>query len=382
MMETNVGNRKQQRWIVVLFFLLSGILTATWSSRIPEIQQKLHLSNSALGTVLFAIPAGLIIGLSFASWAVVTFGSRLVMITSCVFCAVFLALAGIVSSALLLVPVLFLLGISRTVLNLSANTGAIEVQRMYQRPIISTFHGIWSLACFAAAGISQALIIFDIWPQYHFPAIAVIAIIAMFVFAQKKDSSQRSSERKPFFVRPDKYLLLLGLMALCAMLCEGAMFDWSVNYFEKVIGAEKSFVTVGYICFIATMTGGRLIGDRLIHFFGAYRLLVICGSLMAVGFVTAAVFPFLATTAAGFFMIGLGDSVLVPLIYILTANSQKMPTSYALSSVTLIGYTGLLIGPPLIGNVSDWWGMPAAFLILSAVSLLVVFLSLQVKKMQ
>ena len=81
-------------------------------------------------------------------------------------------------------------------------------------------------------------------------------------------------------------------------------------------------------------------------------------------------------------MIGLGDSVLVPLIYILTANSQKMPTSYALSSVTLIGYTGLLIGPPLIGNVSDWWGMPAAFLILSAVSLLVVFLSLQVKKMQ
>jgi fucose permease len=278
--------------------------------------------------------------------------------------------------------VLFLFGIGRTVLNLSANTGAIEVQQLYERPIISSFHGTWSLACLIAAGIGQVSIIFDIIPGWQFSIIAFGVIICVIFFTRKRTTHQRSAEGRPFFVKPDKYLFLLGLIALCSMLCESAMFDWSVNYFEKIVQAKKSLVTIGYIGFITTMAGGRLIGDRFIHKFGVYRVLVFCGTLMALGFTIAAMFPFLVTAALGFLLIGMGDSVLVPVIYMLASKSKKMPPSYALSSVTLIGYTGFLIGPLLIGNVSEWLGMPAAFFILSGASLSIVILSLQVRKIR
>ncbi|HEY0042839.1 MAG TPA: MFS transporter [Flavisolibacter sp.] len=375
-----LGDRKKHRRFIALFFLFSGIIAATWSSRIADVQHKLQLSNSSLGTVLFAVPVGLVAGLSFSSWVVVRFGARKMMLLSCLLAAVFLALAGMADTPVLLMLVLFFLGICRTLLNLSANTAAIEVQELYDRPIIASFHGLWSLACFGAAGISAILLAAEIRPTIHFIVIAAVLIMFVLLLKGPKQIESKSAERRPFFVMPDKYLFLLGSMALCAMLCEGAVFDWSVNYFEKVIGAKRSLVITGYIAFIVMMAGGRLVGDRFIHLFGAKRIIIICGLLMASGFALAAAFPYLVIAALGFLLIGMGDSVLVPVIYMLASRSKKMPPSYALASVTLIGYTGFLIGPLLIGNVSEYLGMPIAFGILSGVSLVLVLLCVIVHK--
>jgi MFS family permease len=128
------------------------------------------------------------------------------------------------------------------------------------------------------------------------------------------------------------------------------------------------------------MATGRLVGDRLIHLFGVYRLLLANGILMSAGFLIAALFPFVFSAAFGFLLIGAGSSILVPVVYLLAAKSKKMSPGYALSSVTLIGYTGFLIGPLLIGNISEKLGMNYAFFLLCGVSLLIVVLSLQVKK--
>ena len=375
-----LGDRKKHRRFIALFFLFSGIIAATWSSRIADVQHKLQLSNASLGTVLFAVPVGLVAGLSFSSWVVVRFGARKMMLLSCLLAAVFLALAGMADTPVLLMLVLFFLGICRTLLNLSANTAAIEVQELYDRPIIASFHGLWSLACFGAAGISAILLAAEIRPTIHFIVIAAVLIMFVLLLKGPKQIESKSAERRPFFVMPDKYLFLLGSMALCAMLCEGAVFDWSVNYFEKVIGAKRSLVITGYIAFIVMMAGGRLVGDRFIHLFGAKRIIIICGLLMASGFALAAAFPYLVIAALGFLLIGMGDSVLVPVIYMLASRSKKMPPSYALASVTLIGYTGFLIGPLLIGNVSEYLGMPIAFGILSGVSLVLVLLCVIVHK--
>ena len=375
-----VAGRKKQRWILTAFFLFSGILAATWSSRIPDIQAKLGLSNAALGTVLFAVPAGLVTGLSFSSWAVVSFGARRMMFWSCLLATGFLALAGLAGTPLLLMAAIFCFGITRTLINLSANTAALEVQKLYDRPIIATFHGMWSLACFGAAGISAAIIAWGIHPLFHFISVALVVSFITVLLPLGRKTPSPTTERRPFFVMPDKYLFLLGLMALCSMVCEGAVFDWSVNYFEKVVGAKKSMVMAGYISFIVTMAGGRLVGDRLMHAFGVHRMLVVCGGLMGVGFFIAASLPFFVPAAFGFLLIGMGDSILVPAIYMLASKTRKMPPSYALSSVTLIGYGGFIISPLLIGNVSQHWGMPAAFFILSGISLLLIMLSIQVKK--
>jgi fucose permease len=266
-------------------------------------------------------------------------------------------------------------------LNLSANTEAIKLQEKYERPILAMFHGVWSVACFGAAGVSAIIIAADISPWYHFITVAIVVAMTAIILSRKQNKEEHTVERRPFFVMPDKYLFLLGLMALCSMLCEGAVFDWSVNYFEKVVGAKKSMVMTGYLCFVITMSGGRLVGDRFIHSFGVYRMLAICGLLMAVGFFILAAIPYFIPAALGFLLIGIGDSILVPALYMLASRSGKMSTSYALSSVTLIGYGGFIISPLLIGNVSQLWGMPAAFFILSGVSLVLILLSTRVQKL-
>jgi MFS family permease len=372
--------RKKQRWFIFVFFFLSGIISASLSSRLPDIQQMLKVNNSVFGMVLSSLYAGLFIGLTFASWLVASYGSRKVMIITCVLSGLSLVFAGMFSSYVLTMLVLFLMGISRTIFNLSANTGAIEVQSLYDRPIIAGFHGVWSMACFVAGGIGQLMISYTVSPFFHFLFIAAFVCFAIGFLKNKKQGLSIEKERRPFFVKPDRYLFLLGLMALCTMLCEGAMFDWSVNYFEKVVHAKRNLLTAGYLSFLIAMALGRLVGDKLIAEFGMFRLLFMNGILLAIGFSIAATFPMVLPAAMGFLLIGLGDSVMVPVIYLLATRSPKMTAAYSLSIVTFIGYTGFLIGPLLIGNISQYFGLPTAFYCLSGISLLIIILSLQVKK--
>lgn len=373
--------RKKQRWFIFVFFFLSGIISASLSSRLPDIQQMLKVNNSVFGMVLSSLYAGLFIGLTFASWLVTSYGSKKVMILTCVLSAMFLVLAGVFYAYALAMLALFLMGISRTIFNLSANTGAIEVQSLYDRSIIAGFHGVWSLACFVAGGIGQLMISFRVNPFFHFLFIAAFVCFSIVFLKNKRQDLYIAKERRPFFVKPDKYLFLLGLMALCTMLCEGAMFDWSVNYFENVVHAQRNLLTVGYLSFLIAMAFGRLVGDKLIAEFGMFRILFINGILLAIGFSIAATFPLVVPAAAGFILIGLGDSVMVPVIYLLATRSSKMTAAYSLSIVTFIGYTGFLIGPLLIGNISQHLGLPVAFYCLSAISLFLILLSLRVRKL-
>jgi predicted MFS family arabinose efflux permease len=373
--------RRKQRWILTFFFLLSGLLTASFSSRIPDIQHKLQLDNRSLGNVLFAIPVGLVTGLMLAGRLVARYGIRQMTRAGSILLALVLTGIAFASTPVQLVLALFLFGMCRTIFNLSINTGAVELQKQYEQPIVSRFHGIWSLACLAAAGIGTVMIIQTVRPLFHFAGMAGVAIGSTLLLLRKKNNRSPSNERRPLFVKPDKALFLLGLTALCAMLTESAMFDWSVNYFDKVVKADKGFVTTGYICFIGAMALGRLFGDRLIARFGIYRMLSVNGVSMAVGLLLAALFPSLLPASVGFLLIGFGDSMLVPIIYVLASQSKKMPSAYALQAVTMIGYGGFLIGPLFVGNVSQHWGMDTAFLFLSGISLLILLLSLKVKRM-
>ncbi len=373
--------RRQQRWILTVFFLLSGLLTASFSSRIPDLQHKLQLDNRSLGNVLFAIPVGLVAGLLLAGRLVARYGTRPMMRAGCVLLSLSLLLISVAATSLQLVPALFLFGACRTIFNLSINTGAVDLQKRYETPIVSRFHGIWSLACLAAAGIGTIMIIGLVQPWAHFTGVAALSVALAFLLLRKTNKATNSGQRRPLIVKPDKMLFLLGLMALCAMLTESAMFDWSVNYFDKVVKADRQLITTGYICFIGAMAAGRLFGDRLIARYGAYRMLSVNGLSMAAGLLLAALFPHLLTASIGFLLIGFGDSMLVPLIYTLASHSKKMSSSYALQAVTMIGYGGFLIGPLFVGNVSQHWGMDKAFLLLSAFSLLILFLSLQAKRL-
>lgn len=373
------SERKGERWVTAVFFFLSGFISASWSSRIPDVQQKLQLNNAAWGSVLFVLPAGLLTGLLVSSWLVTRFGTHRVMLLSCLASATLLCLLGLAGNSFALAGVLFFFGFMRTLFSISVNTRSISVQQLYHKPIVASFHGLWSVACLLAIGLGTLMIVRDVRPVYHFLIVAGVCALTCLRYRQQ-GRPLVVPEKRPLWVRPDRYLLLLGAIAYCAMVCEGAMFDWSINYFKNVVQAGGAWVTAGYAAFIGTMALGRLLGDKVVARLGPFAVLCASGLLMASGLMVAAAFPFLYPAALGFLLVGLGDSVIVPVVYVLAARSTRMQPSYAIASVTLIGYLGFLTGPLLIGFVSEGWGMQWSLAIVGLLCLCICLLAIGIKK--
>lgn len=368
------------RWQTGSFFFFSGIISSTWASRIPDIQREMNLSNAELGIVLFAISAGLVLALPLSSWLIAKFGSDKMMTVSTIIFAILISLLALAPNVYLLVILLFFFGALRNLVSMSANTNSIEIQIYFEKPIISTFHGIWSMACFVGIAIGALMISGAISPVWHFIIIGALTIIGVFLFKRKDRHLEMSTEKKAFLVKPDRYLLLLGCIAFCAMFCESTMFDWSINYYDKVIRSNRNYVTFGYSAFIIMMTAGRLIGDKFIAAFGPFAVLVFNGFLMTIGFIIVISFPVVSLASVGFAFIGLGSSIIVPIVYSLAGKSKKMSAGYAIASVTIVGYIGFLTSPLIIGTLADRFGMQTAFGILIFLSLAVSILAIGLKR--
>lgn len=372
--------RNKIRWTTAAFFFFSGIITATWSSRIPDIQRQLNLSNAELGGVLFSISAGLILALPVSSWLIARYSAERMMTVSTIVFGILICLLAIPSSVYLLVLLLFLFGAFRNLVSMSANTNSIEVQALFQKPIIATFHGIWSMACFVGIAIGALMISKGVIPAWHFLSIGLLIIIGVLVVKRKNRGVSTGSEKKAFLVKPDRYLFLLGCVAFCAMFCESSMFDWSINYFDKVVKADKVYITFGYSGFIIMLTAGRLFGDSFIERFGPVNVLLFNGLLMTAGIIFVISFPLVLWATIGFSLIGLGSSIVVPIVYALAGKSKKMSAGYAIASVTMIGYMGFLSSPLIIGALSDTWGMRTAFGVLILIALGISTLAVRLKK--
>ena len=374
-------SKEKQRWINLVFFFLSGIVTATWASRIPDVQNKLGLNDAQWGVVLFSLPLGLVTAMPLSSWVIAKYGARKIMVLSSLLFAAILFLLPLFQDIWMLAIVLFFFGLLRSGTNLSINTYSIEVQKLYERPIIATFHGIWSLACLLAADTGTVMIAAGIIHKWHFLIVALISIsLCIFYWGISKNSHAEKMERRPFFIRPTRYLFLLGLVALCSMICEGTMFDWGVNYFRNVVHAKEEWSTAGYTAFTIAMVAGRLIGDRVIAFYGPVRMLIINGFLMATGFFLAILFPYFLPACIGFLLVGLGDSVLVPMIFSLAGKSKDMPPAYAIASVTIIGYSGFMAGPLIVGSISEAAGMKWAFALMGVLSMAIMGITIFIRK--
>lgn len=342
------------RIAVSCFFFLAGLCFSSWASRIPNIQQKLHLSNAGLGGVLLGLPAGLLTSLPIAGWLVAKFNSRPVVIAAAILYGCTLPLLGLVQQTWQLVVCLFIFGMCGNMLNISMNTQAIGTEAWYGRTIMASYHGLWSLAGFSGAAIGTAMISFGIAPYRHFLVITSLAIVITLVnarFLLKTDTNK--NEHQPIFAKPDKSLITLGIIAFCSMICEGAMFDWSGVYFQKVIHPPQGLVAAGYTAFMATMASGRFIGDWFATKKGIKIILQISGALTAAGLLIAILLPYFFTAIIGFLLVGAGVSSIVPLVYSAAGKSKVLSPGVALAAVSTIGYLGFLFGPPFIGFIAQ-----------------------------
>lgn len=373
-MEAPYQNRtellRRYRIAASFFFFIAGLTFSTWASRIPAIQNKLHLSDAGLGGVLLALPTGLMISLPISGWLVSKYGSRPTLVCGAILYPSFLLLLALSSSVWQLVLSLFLFGVAGNLINIAMNTQAVGVESLYGRSVMASFHGLWSIAGFTGALTGTFFVSRNLSPFVHFACVGGVAVLlALVSFKSTIPHDMGSRTVQKLFVKPDKRILLLGLIAFCCLLCEGAMADWSGVYFKNIVKSPAALVTLGYVAFTGTMALGRFLGDSLVTKFGVKRILQLSGAMITTGLLLSVFFPFIITATIGFLLVGFGVSSVVPIVYGLAGKSQAMPASAALASVSTIGFLGFLIGPPMIGFIAQAVSLRWAFMLIAILGL-------------
>lgn len=350
-----VYNNRQIRIAVSVFFFCQGLCFSSWASRIPDIKTSLQLTDAALGSLLLALPAGQLTAMPFSGKLVTHFGSKKVLRICLVLYAICLTNMGLATQPWHLGLALYLFGVCGNMCNISVNTQAIAAERLYGRPIMTSFHGVWSTAGFTGAAIGLLMMAQHISPYLHFWIIASLVFVAIIVSQRflKPGRSATRPEKKGFFSKPNGVLVQLGIIGFCSMASEGAMFDWSGVYFQQVVNAPKSLIVLGYASFMIMMATGRFVGDKLIQTHGRKKMLRISGILISTGLFISVLFPHLITATLGFLIVGLGVSSIVPMVYSSAGRIPNIPPGIALASVSSISFLGFLMGPPLIGYIAE-----------------------------
>ncbi|MDF2187625.1 MFS transporter [Paraflavitalea sp. CAU 1676] len=362
------------------FFFVCGFIFATWASRIPAIKDQFHLNEAELGAVLFMLPLGALVALPLAGWAVSVLGSRLINYIAAITYAIVLLLIGYSHSVALLSASLFFFGFCGNVLNISMNTQALLVQEeMYDKSLLSSFHGLWSIGAMIGAALGGYTMKTGATTRGHFLIVAgivlVLSTMAVFYTIRK---GKPAGEQK-IFAWPDKTLWLLGAICFCCAICEGAMADWSSLFYKQVLNDLKRVSTTGYMVFACMMALGRLIGDVVIGRLSYKGALVLDGILITIGLIVATTLAFPVAVIIGFGLIGFGVATVIPIVYSLSAKTTTMSTSAALAAVSTVGFSGFLVGPPMIGFIAHQTGLRYALMLLSLLGIVILWLCRKVK---
>ncbi|WP_284652351.1 MFS transporter [Flavobacterium terrisoli] len=366
-----------------LFFFGMGFCFSTWASRIPDIKSMLQLSEAELGTMLFALPIGQLVAMPFSGKIVTKYGSRNISILGLLLYALCLTLLGLATESWQLALGLFLFGFFGNFCNIAVNTQGVYTQQLFDKPIIGSFHGSWSLAGFCGALVGLLMLTFELSPIKHFlVAFGFVALILLtnykfIIKAKSKQEAEKSSYS--FWKNPDATLLWLGVICFCGMASEGIMFDWSGVYFKEIIKAPGALVVLGYTTFMISMASGRFLSDVLVGKYGAKKVLIISGLVISCGLYLAVLLPYLIPCTIAFMLVGFGVSNVVPIIFNVAGNNEKVPTGIALTIVTSISFLGFLIGPPLIGFIAELTNLKYSFAIIGIFG---VFISILVSRLK
>lgn len=372
-----MDDRRRARIAIALFFFISGFGFSTWASRIPDLQQRLQLNEAQLGSVLFALPFGLMLTMPVTGVLLQRFSSNAIMFAGALAFNGMLSVLGFVTEVWQLVIALFCFGASRNLLNISMNAQSVGVQSLYEKSIITTFHGIWSVAGFSGAALGGLMVFWQISPGIHFMIVGILMVImGFFAYPGSLHQPPSSVAGRRRFSWPDKSLLKYGLISFAVMSCEGTMYDWSGIYFQKAVQASREVVTAGFVVYMIAMAVGRFSGDRIVNRLGVVTMIKWSGILMFCGLLLSALVPQPLTAGFGFMLIGLGVSCVVPLVFSMAGKSTTMANGPAIAAVSTVGYLGFLLVPPVIGFIAEALSLRWAFGLMSGFGIMVTALIL------
>ncbi|NWA02215.1 MFS transporter [Pseudomonas gingeri] len=357
------ANLRQQQATRGIFFV-AGLGMASWAPLIPFVKSRLGIDDGPLGLLLFCIAAGSMLVMPFAGRAIARFGCRaLILACAAVFCLI-LPFMMQATSAVAIGGALLVFGAVNGLLDVSMNAQAVIVERDSGQARMSGFHGFYSLGGVAGAGGVSLLLWAGLMPlQAILLVVVLIALVVMqastHLLPRRPTQSAESEGTLQALAHPGT--LFIALLCFFIFMVEGAMLDWSAVFLHTERGMEKSHAGFGYTLYSIAVALGRLYGDRLVNAIGRQRMLMLGGACATVGLLLIVLVDLPGIALAGFILTGIGLSNIVPILFTAAGNQAGVPSSFALSAVTLVGYTGLLSGPALIGLVAHHSSLTTAF---------------------
>ncbi|WP_052720152.1 MFS transporter [Actinoplanes rectilineatus] len=370
---------RRYRLAISLMFAIAGMTIGTWTARIPTIQHNIKMADAKLSICLLLLAAGGLVGMRAAGRLIDRHGSTTVMVLPSLGLGAALLLAGHAPTWTTLAAALLVFGILHGTLNVAMNAAAVSCQTAYGRPIMTSFHALFSIGGVVGALLSAACAHIGLSVADAFAAAAVMSTAAagwaihhlIPAPASNPTIQEPTATAEPAQHRPRTRILLLGLLAFSALISEGAAADWASTYLTR-LGATPAMAATAYAAFAASMTLGRLVGDRLTAAVAPAALLRGCGLIGGGGLALGLIGGTPATAIAGFACLGAGLSCVVPLLYSTAGSLDPARPGAALSRVAALGYLGYVTGPAIIGGAAMHIGLGNALLILPALATLLV----------
>lgn len=355
---------------VILFFALNGFLFGVWASRIPTIRDTLSLSEKDLGFLLLSMGCGAVLAMGIVGRWCDRWGQYFIAKRAAWFMAAVIPFLALAPSPLSLAVVLFFYGAVGGALDLSMNGFGTEVEEARKSSVMSRLHGMWSVGAGLGAASGVAASTLNAGPIPHFFVAAVFVATAL-IFFDRSDWTHNSKDGAPtakVFVLPTGRLALIGLIALVAFMAEGVVQDWGALYIVDRFHTSEAIGATGLVWFAVAMVTMRMGGDMILDRFGAYRAVVFASCTAALGGTLVVLAPAFWLVWIGYSVMGVGYSLLAPVAFVAAAQQKQFSKGHAMAAITMLGYGGMLIGPPLIGMVAEVFSLRTGFAFTALVS--------------
>lgn len=369
----SVPGRNEQRATRMVFFM-AGFATAAWAALVPFAKYNTGVSDGTLGLLLLCLGGGALVAMPLTGMLTARFGCRRVMVVSVLIFSAILPLLAVTSDARLLALALLLFGIGVGTTDCAMNVQAIIVEKASPRPLMSGFHGFYSVGGIAGAGAMSGMMSLGLSASAASLATTIIVLLLL-TLCVRGFLTYANPQEGPAFAVPHGIVLLLGAVCFIVFLAEGAVLDWSAVYLTEYRGLSEARGGLGFACFAATMTLGRLTGDRIVARLGQQRV-VFTGALVAATGILLTVWGGSWELAlVGYALVGMGCANIVPVMFSAIGRQTAMPQVLAVPAVTTLGYMGVLAGPASIGGIAHHSSLAVAFIVVAIAMLAVAAVS-------
>ena len=364
---------KRAWWAVAARFLIHGLVISTWVSRIPSVKGALGLGDGAFGFALLGTAIGSVVSIPVCGWFVAKYGSRTACITTSIGLCVALIFPAFAFNEASLFAALFLFGAMAGSNDVAMNSQAVAVEKLGSRPTMSRFHAMFSLGGIAGACLGGLAAAHAVPTRGHFMvATAIVLFFSLWSsrFVMEATSEKTASTARLTLRHIPITLVVLSTIGFCIFLSEGAIADWTAVYLKQSLNAGPGLAAAGYAVFSLAMAVSRFCGDEVTVKLGPAWTIRSGGILAACGLGSALLVRSPYWALPGFALVGAGFSTIIPLVFAAGGKIKSVGAGAGVATVSGIGYLGFLVGPPVIGLISQFTSLRIGLVFVVVLSLL------------